>query len=261
MHRLLPAVLLLAACGGATTVVDGGSRTSDASTSDSGSDAASHDAAATPDAPHASARVGGHNLLVFGASPAHVFVSHIPAFGAPHDVQVVVEGSLSTGAGVPSTLADRIYSFSPSAAFSLDALRLGDLDTLTGTLYDGNLESGGTAIASGVTLTVTGVVHQHELSDPPGLESTYFVVGDASDAFALHRVGAAPSFDQVTHLGAAGAAIGEPGPWTLVGAADAVGDRLASGGQLRAPSGTTLTASTVDELSCLVGPGFSAPCP
>src|SRR5262245_20487936 len=74
---------------------------------------------------NANGRVGSHGMVAFGKDANDVYLSHIPMFQAPHDVQLVAHGSF-VGTGLPRTLGDRLYTFVP-ARMSLDALRLGSL--------------------------------------------------------------------------------------------------------------------------------------
>src|SRR5262249_30088456 len=77
-----------------------------------------------------SGRVGSHGMVAFG-TPGEAYVSHIPMFGPPHDVQAVVAGSFAAAPGgtLPATLSDRLYTFVPDK-MSLDAFRSGSLGEL-----------------------------------------------------------------------------------------------------------------------------------
>lgn len=141
-----------------------------------------------------SGRVGTHGMVAFGVAANDAYLSHIPMFGNPmHDVQLVVHGSF-TGTGIPRSLDDRQYTFLPKP-LSLDALRLGTLRELTGTLYLGNFEDGGRPIATNVRFRVGEVVHQHVL-DADAPESGDDEVIEAGD-FTVHLIGGAPSYDEI----------------------------------------------------------------
>lgn len=139
-------------------------------------------------------RVGTHGMVAFGTSPSDAYLSHIPMFGnAMHDVQLVVRGKL-VGTGLPRSLGDRQYTFLPKP-FSLDALRMGSLREITGTLYIGNFEDGGRPIATNVRFRVSNVVHQH-LLDASARETGDDDVFQAGD-FTVHLIGGAPSYDEI----------------------------------------------------------------
>jgi hypothetical protein len=161
------------------------------------SDTAAPDADAMPtqeSAQTANGRVGTHGMVAFGNEAGDAYLSHIPMFGnRMHDVQLVVRGKL-VGTGLPRTLADRQYTFLPKP-LSLDALRLGTLRELTGTLFVGNFEDGGRPIANNVRFEVTEVVHQHVL-DASAPETDDDDVIEAGD-FTVHLLGGAPSKDEI----------------------------------------------------------------
>src|SRR5262249_14507522 len=99
----------------------------------------------SPDAPSmeteqtASGRVGSHGMIVTG-TPGEAWISHVPMFRAPHDVQLVVAGSFAPEEGaavLPASLDSKLFTFLPDPA-SLDALRTGMLHELRGTLFFGN---------------------------------------------------------------------------------------------------------------------------
>lgn len=141
----------------------------------------------------ADGRIGTHGMIAFGTSASDAYLSHIPMFGKPHDVQAVVHGSFA-GAGLPRNLGDRLYTFLPKT-FSLDALRLGRLREITGTLYLGSFEDGGRPIATNVKFRVTNVVHQHVL-DESAAQSTDDDVIEAGD-FTVRLIGGAPGKDVI----------------------------------------------------------------
>jgi hypothetical protein len=141
----------------------------------------------------ANGRIGTHGMVAFGSTATDAYLSHIPMFHGPHDVQVVVHGSF-VGTGLPRSLGDRQFTFLPKP-LSLDALRLGSLREITGTLYLGNFEDGGRPIATNVRFRVSEVVHQH-LLDESAPETDDDDVIEAGD-FTVHLIGGAPSYDEI----------------------------------------------------------------
>lgn len=209
-------------------------------------------------------RVGAHGMVLAG-TPSAAFLSHIPMFRAPHDVQLVVAGRLEVKDGapaLPASFGTTSFTFLPDK-LSLDALRMGALTEFQGTVFLGNFEHGGRPIASHVRFVVTRVVHQHVLDAESKAALKYVLFGSRASAYAVHRIAAAPSFDEVLHVELSDHAPSD--------------DALASGVEVTVttdgPIGATETAvsMTVDDvsfeitvkktLSCLVGPDFFDVCP
>jgi hypothetical protein len=217
-------------------------------------------------------RVGSHGMVAFG-TPAEAFVSHIPMFGPPHDVQAVVAGSFRTldGSPLPATLDDRLFTFVPDR-MSLDAFRDGSLTELQGQIFRGNFEAGGEPLPARVRFVASRVVHQHVLNAPARRagdpsELGYLFVGRRDRAFAVHQITWSPSFDEVVKVDLGGdapsdAELAAGVEATVAGAADDPGRRLglAEVAQTMRAGHRTFTATPHPALSCLVGPEFSAPC-
>lgn len=155
-------------------------------------------AACTPAAaPVAGGRVGVHGMVVFGAGD-HVFVSHIPMFHAPHDMQIVAE---VTWTGGPRGYSDRLYTFEPRP-FSLDAFVRGAIVDVDGTLYEGNFESVGRPIGP-AHAHVERIVHAHVLdsSARASLEPTYLHFGEGDAAVLVRLIDGAPAIDEIVRAG------------------------------------------------------------
>lgn len=141
-------------------------------------------------------RVGSHGMVLVG-TPGSAYLSHVPMFHAPHDVQMIVSVRLD-GTNLPSSFSDRLFTFLPEV-LSLDDLRLGKLTRFHGTVFLGSFENGGTPVAKNVTATVTSVVHQHVLDGKPAAPG-WFVFGDDAQTFAAHRISTSPGFDQIVRV-------------------------------------------------------------
>lgn len=196
-----------------------------------------------PAAEDADGRVGEHGMVLFGTRD-RAYLSHIPMFNAPHDVQAIVEVSFRARPGValPATFSNRLFTFLPDTA-SLDALRLGSLRTLHGTIFLGNFEQGGRPVVDDVDVDVARVVHQHVLDADAPVSTRSFVFGSGNDVFAVQRIGGAASSDRIRAI--------------------TFGTRRPSAADLE--RGVELEAKDLDgarelELSCLVGPGFVNAC-
>ncbi len=227
--------------------------------------------AAKADEQNENGRIGSHGMVLFGDKSGRAYLSHIPVFGPPHDVQLLLEIKLvAPAASLPATFSDRPYTFLPDR-LSLDALRLGTLKSISGKVFLGNFEQGGTVVASGVKADVTKVIHQHELkATDTQTASTYFLLGTPSSTFAVHRIAGSPSFDQVlaVELGsnkptadalAAGIVV------TIAGSRDDQASRLktaraVTGSAVQGMPAPTFDIARITELSCLEGPEFASPC-
>ena len=152
-------------------------------------------------------RVGSHGMVVAGTVD-EAFLSHIPMFQAPHDVQLVVAGafsSLEPSRPLPASFSDELFTFLPDR-MSLDQLRSGALTELHGTLFAGNFESGGRPVPGRVRFRVTRVIHEHVLASGVagagggGGELTYFVFGSRAHTLAVHRLTVSPGFDEALRV-------------------------------------------------------------
>ena len=218
----------------------------------------------------AGGRVGSHAMVITGNAGA-AFLSHVPLFDEPHDVQMVAQGTIAGvgAAAVPASFADSLFTFLPDV-FSLDALRLGTLKTLQGQLFVGSNEHNGRAVPGKFKFTVSNIVHQHVLDAhqpaPPAL--TYIVFGSRSATFAVHKIAGAPSFDEVLHVNLVGNDL--PTDAELAAGVDAevptipdvMSARLGnSADALNAKgAGHSFTMTRAAALSCLVSPDFFDPC-
>jgi len=203
----------------------------------------------TPDAPdHAEAaqtaqhgRIGSHGMVLVG-TPDSAYLSHVPMFHAPHDVQMILSVHLD-GQKLPSSFSERLFTFLPET-LSLDDLRLGQLKSFHGTVFLGSCEIGGTPVAKNVTVTVTSIVHQHIL-DGKAAPQGWFVFGNAAQAFAAHRITTSPGFDQIVKI--------QP-----------IADRRSfietTGADVPMTDKPVGKLVPVTSLSCLVGPDFVDAC-
>jgi hypothetical protein len=209
--------------------------------------------------------------MIVAGTAEEAFLSHIPLFKAPHDVQLVVAGSFvpdAPGGSVPPSFSDSLFTFVPDRC-SLDALRTGTLQPgeLRGTLFLGNFEAGGRPLPARVRFVVSRVLYQQLLdakSSQP--ELTYLLFGSAGRTFAAHRVSGSPGFDEIVRVELAGdvppAADLARGVEARLASKDELASRLglsAAPREARADR-RTFTVKPAGVLSCLEGPGFDAPC-
>jgi hypothetical protein len=198
-------------------------------------------------------RMGTHGMVLFGGGGAPTYASHIPMFHAPHDLQLVLQVSLSHATWkAPASFSDQGYTLVPEK-LDLTALADGRLKAFKAAVFRGNFEAGGTELVKGAEVKVQQVVLVRPLSTAtpaaPALSYLWLPGG-----FLLHAISAPPDFDQVVRVkgdskAAAGAQVTLQRPNN--------GDHRLHGGE---PVTVDAAALTVErELSFLAGPDFVVP--
>jgi len=157
---------------------------------------------------HAAVGQGVHGMVVFGG--AHIYASHLPLYHHPHAAQVVVElapdeplaGELRTALAAATADTSSMITFEPDR-FDLGTLEPGAAAprALTGTLYRGHFERGGTPWREHVSLGLRRVVVFRAL-DAGAHEAARadLAFGDGDEVFLLHRIGGRPSCDRIDAL-------------------------------------------------------------
>jgi hypothetical protein len=144
--------------------------------------------------------VSVHGMVLFGSEK--LYLSHIPLFGNPHNIQVVVEAKIVAGS-VPSTaaFANQLYTVRPRP-FSLSDLANGTLRTITGTVYLGNFESGGTPAFQNVTFEVSRTVFRRGLvqQTPKSPTLDYIAVGTPTEPYLVHILDAPSAWDHIVKV-------------------------------------------------------------
>jgi hypothetical protein len=188
---------------------------------------APHGAAHGASAPAAGApepTMGVHGMLVAGGDPeGRVLLSHLPLYRPPHDRQLLVVARL-VGPAAARYAADRarsgerVYTIEPER-FPLARLAragAGDGVRFRATLYRGHFERGGTPIARDVEVAVERVLVSRAVeatpaaAAPAGRAYPGYLLRLGDDLLLAHRVGGAPSYDQVVVLVADGAVPAHP---------------------------------------------------
>jgi hypothetical protein len=150
---------------------------------------------------------GRHGMLLFGADPP--YVSHLPMYECPHNVQFLGEAGLDPAA-LDVLRADReqhgdgLYTFDP-AIFPIAELEPHDgvaaRTSMRGTLVRGHFERGGTPIARKVRVDVRRVTWFSQLDADakpgPGQTLSYLCFGGGDRVYLAHHLRERPSFDQV----------------------------------------------------------------
>ncbi len=209
-------------------------------------------------------RMGTHGMVLFGAGP-RLYLSHIPMFHRPHDVQLLLAVSLEPqeAGAVPTDFSQGTYTVEPER-FDLDALASGKLQRFRATVYQGNFEGGGTPVAREVTVKVEAVRYQRVLSDPaPALGAPrYLVLGEGTEVYLVHVLSHAPDFDQVLRVKLERPLPRRDGPPPVLrfeGRENRMERRLQPGERLRArdEAGAPVGLEVQRELSFLKGPDFT----
>lgn len=199
--------------------------------------------------------MGVHGMVVFGGK--RVFLSHIPMFRSPHDVQLVIEAAIP---GDHPSFAEGLFTFEPEK-FDLDALVAGKKTEMVGTLYKGSFEDGGQPIEKDVHVRVVKIVASRVPigTEPPPATPTYWAVGDKDDLYLVHQIGRAPGFDHVVRAKVIAGSPVEGETVAIDGRADEPSGRATPGITLRGGK-TPFEVRPVAESSCLLGPDFDRPC-
>lgn len=148
---------------------------------------------------------GVHGMLLFGQDV--LYMSHLPMFAHPHNFQVLLEVGFEETVHA-ALLSDRhiagdgAYTFVP-APFSI--VELVDRDaprtSMSGSIFRGHFERGGTLIVEDVVAEVLRVVHFQELditaARVDAQELTYLCFGPSAQLYVAHQISTRPDFDQI----------------------------------------------------------------
>lgn len=223
--------------------------------------------------------VGVHGMVLFGSASERMYLSHIPLYENPHNMQVIVE--VKVDSGVPAdkqNFSASQFTFNPRQAFSLGDLAAGTLTSVMGTVFTGDFEAGGTPAFRNVKFSVQRVIFERDMttSMPVNPALDYIAVGTPNQPYFVHLIDAPPSFDQIvavklpanTFLDAAALQAGTQvrikngqnsvtkrlKPQSVVGASRVSSTGDATGGQVDA-------VQVLGESSCMPGDQFFGACP
>jgi hypothetical protein len=200
-------------------------------------------------------RMGTHGMVLFGGGE-ETFLSHIPMFHRPHDLQLVMAVQLAhpSWSSAPS-FSEEGHTFVPEK-LDLTELAEGRLTAFTGTVFRGNFEADGQPLFKDVTVTVKRLLVREwlpqEAKAPQG--AAYWLVGSKRRAFLVHVITAPPDFDQIVLAQLPGVV------WPRTGAARRVMLPrplvVADGPATARLEGKGIQVKPLRELSHLVGPDF-----
>ncbi|HEY0407302.1 MAG TPA: hypothetical protein VGC89_16330 [Pyrinomonadaceae bacterium] len=160
-----------------------------------------------------------HNMMVVGEKS--VFLSHLPMFMTPHNVQLILEATfIHSGQDVtPIYTKDRqthpqekMYTLEPRDRFKLPTLftpRPPERASFKGTIFRGHLERGGVVIGEleNIDVKVKRVVYAQKLDSSLSKSDTleYILFGKGKELFLAHVITKAPDFDQLLSVKVANA--------------------------------------------------------
>jgi hypothetical protein len=152
-----------------------------------------------------------HNMMVVGEKS--VFLSHLPMFMSPHNFQVILEATLTSGGKSVQELytqdrqsnsQTKMYSLSPEESFTLPSLFTPNppsRNSFKSTIFRGHLERGGKKIAGlrNIDVNVKRVIYSQQLGRDFNKSDklTYILFGKAQELFLAHVIARPPDFDQL----------------------------------------------------------------
>jgi hypothetical protein len=152
-----------------------------------------------------------HNMMVVGEKS--VFLSHLPMFMAPHNFQVILEATFTSGGknvtdiyskDRQSNRQTKMYTLAPEELFKLPDLFTPNppaRNSFKGTIFRGHLEREGEEIEGlkMIDVNVKRVVYAQELGR--GFNKSdklkYILFGRGQELFLAHVIAKVPDFDQI----------------------------------------------------------------
>ena len=152
-----------------------------------------------------------HNMMVVGEKS--IFLSHLPMFMSPHNFQVILEATFTSGGKNIQEIYTRdrqshretkMYTLMPEESFKLPSLFTPippSRSSFKGTILRGHLERGGEKIEglTNIDVNVKRVVYAQKLGRDlvkPD-ELSYILFGNGQELFLAHVIARPPDFDQI----------------------------------------------------------------
>lgn len=149
--------------------------------------------------------VGIHGMVLLGDERLHL--SHLPMFGPPHNYQLLLEvtvdpESLERVRAAGPGPGEELWTISPEEFSLTDLVPTADapavLQQFRADIVRGHFERGGEVVAHGALVTVTGVLHFHDLrSGDRAPELRYVLLGRGPRTHLAHWITGPPDFDQL----------------------------------------------------------------
>lgn len=152
-----------------------------------------------------------HNMMIVGEKS--VFLSHLPMFMPPHNFQVILEATFTSGGRNLQDVYTRdrqnhrqtkMYTLQPEESFKLPSLFTPDppsRNSFKGTIFRGHLERGGKKISDliNIDVNVKRVIYaqKFERGFDKSDQITYILFGQGQEFFLAHVIATPPDFDQI----------------------------------------------------------------
>jgi hypothetical protein len=153
-----------------------------------------------------------HNMMVVGEKS--VFLSHLPMFMSPHNFQVILEATFTSGGrnvqeiytkDRQSNRQTKMYTLRPEESFKLPSLFTPSppaRNSFKGTIFRGHLERRGKKKIAGlinIDVNVKRVIYAQQLGRgfDKSDELTYILFGKGDELFLAHVIARQPDFDQI----------------------------------------------------------------
>ncbi|CAF1057642.1 unnamed protein product [Didymodactylos carnosus] len=244
-----------------------------------------------------SGRISSHGMILLPLSePSTVWLSHVPMFDMPHDYQIVLTAHITSSTIEPpplptnTSLLGTLWTIVPDR-WSLNKFINGNITIFDAQLFKGNSELSGIYLCN-ITLNVIQLLtisHLNSTEIEPYQSLRYFSYSQLSSnnfiihLYLLHQIRITPDFDSVVHVVidistdcTSGASTNQTllyeivtNPnieWAFPGRENKLKNRLTSSDDharaqlLGDPYSTVCTMKIIEELSCLIGPGFFTDC-
>jgi hypothetical protein len=143
-------------------------------------------------------------MVLLGDDP--LYLSHLPMFGPPHNYQLLLEITLDPESLEQVRAArsgpDELWTISPEEFSLTDLVPIADapaaLQEFRADFVRGHFERGGEVVAPSALVTVTGVLHFHDLrSGDRAAQLRYILLGGGPRTYLAHWITGPPDFDQL----------------------------------------------------------------
>ncbi|HEY0925015.1 hypothetical protein [Rheinheimera pacifica] len=146
--------------------------------------------------------IGSHGMVLFNAGDT-LLASHLPLYRPPHDYQLVYQLALPAAAQqalLTSLRSGQQLTLLPQD-FDLRQMIEGKVFHLSAAVYQGHFERSGRLLLDNVQVTFARQLYSRPLQQlTVAFAAHYDAINIADSHFLLHRIAAAPSFDQILQL-------------------------------------------------------------
>jgi len=146
--------------------------------------------------------IGSHGMVLFNAGDT-LLASHLPLYRPPHDYQLVYQLALPAAAQqalLTSLRSGQQLTLLPQD-FDLRQMIEGKVFHLSAAVYQGHFERNGRLWLDNVQVTFARQLYSRPLQQLTVASAAHYdVINIADSHFLLHRIAAAPSFDQILLL-------------------------------------------------------------